>query len=123
MSGNSLAVGATAGDSGGSSTGATYVFSLSGISWSQQAKLTPADSSSDAFGHSVAISGNYLVAGEHTDDRPGANQAGAAYVFSLSGTSWTELQKLQPRSPIGGPGNYPGLNDYFGWSVAISETI
>ena len=51
------------------------------------------------------------VAGAPFDDNVGTINQGAAYVFTRSGTTWTEQQKLT--APDG------GANDLFGTSVAI----
>ena len=66
----------------GSTSGSTYVFSESGNSWTQQAKLTPSDGKhADQFGQTVSISGNYAVIGAPLSDS-GAADAGAVYVFT-----------------------------------------
>ena len=72
--------------------GSAYVFSLSGGTWTQQAKLTAADSAiSNAFyfGSAVAVGGDYIVAGAE-----GSSFAGSAYVFLFSGGTWTQQAKL-----------------------------
>jgi hypothetical protein len=61
--------------------------------WVQTQKLTALDkASNDLFGSSVSISGDIAVIGA-----PGATvngiQTGAAYLFSRSGSSWTQFQK------------------------------
>ncbi|MFI5300457.1 MAG: hypothetical protein ACHREM_20410 [Polyangiales bacterium] len=102
-------VGATA------STGAAYVFVQSGTKWTQQTTLVSSDGASgDAFGSSVAISGATAIVG--ADNKAvGANTAqGAAYVFTQSGTTWTQ----QPRLVATGG----GTNDYFGYAVAVDGT-
>jgi hypothetical protein len=104
--------------------GAAYVFTRSGTTWSQQQKLvgtgTNGRVSSDSFGGSVAISGDTAVIGANGQvyDASGANLldfAGAAYVFTRSGTTWTQEQKL-----VGTGTNGRVAWDNFGWSVAIS---
>jgi FG-GAP repeat len=68
-------------------TGAAYVFTRSGTTWSQRAKLTAAHgAANDSFGNSVALSGPTAVVGA-----PGAE---AAYVFTGSGTTWSQRAKL-----------------------------
>lgn len=66
--------------------GAIYVFTSSGGTWTQQAKLTaPNRNSGDRFGASVAFDSDTAIIGA-----PGAlKSAGAAYVFARGGTSWT----------------------------------
>lgn len=66
----------------------------------------------DDFGTAVAIDGTTMVAGAPFADVGGNSAQGAAYVFELSGGSWTQVQKL-----TAGDGT---TNDLFGWSVAIS---
>ena len=56
-----------------------------------------------------------MVVGAHFADLPGKGNAGAAYVFTSSGTNWTLQQKL-----VASDG---AANDYFGTSVAISSDI
>ena len=84
--------------------GAVYVFSRSADSWSQQAYVKAANAYTNAyFGWSVALSadGGTLAVGATGDasnatgiNGNGANHAaanaGAAYVFSRSGSSWTQ---------------------------------
>src|SRR4051812_29221566 len=56
----------------------------------QQAKLlASAGSDFDLFGLSVAISGDTALVGANRDDALGTD-AGAAYVFVRSGTSWVQ---------------------------------
>lgn len=75
-------------------TGAAYIFHLVDGVWTQQAKLKASDGSShDAFGTSVAISGDYAIIGapEYTI---WPTVRGAAYVFKRDGTQWTEQATL-----------------------------
>ncbi|MEQ1606744.1 MAG: hypothetical protein ABL999_17920 [Pyrinomonadaceae bacterium] len=92
--------------------GAAYVFLRSGTTWAQQAKLVAGDgASTDYFGDSVAIAGDTVVVGA-TEDAAGANiQQGSAYVFTRSGTAWSQEAKL-----TAGDGT---AFDYFGFSVAV----
>jgi hypothetical protein len=91
--------------------GAAWVFTGSGSSWTQQAKLVDSTADSDArFGASVALSadgGTALIGGpsENTDN-------GAAWVFTGSGSSWTQRAKLVETSDAGGA--------FSGGSVALS---
>src|SRR5688572_19044992 len=64
------------------------------------------------FGNAVAINGNTMVVGA-TNDSTTAASAGAAFVFVLDGTTWTQQAKL-----LAADGS---ANDKFGYSVAISE--
>jgi hypothetical protein len=112
VSGNRVIVGAYRDDGREPDSGSAYVFTRSGGSWSQQAKLTASDGEEDDyFGSSVAVSGNRVIVGAYRDDDSGSDY-GAAYVFTRSDGTWTEQAKL-----MAGSGTKENL---FGRSVAIS---
>jgi hypothetical protein len=74
-------------------SGSAYVFVRSGTSWTQQAKLTPADGAIDDYGISVSLSGDTAVVGSpHAD--AGGETSGAVYAFVRNGTTWTQQAKL-----------------------------
>ena len=119
------------GDNSAASAGAVYVFVRSGTTWSQQAYLkAPNAEASDRFGSTVAISDDTIVVGAlnessaqttitngsgASDDNSSAN-AGAAYVFVRSGTTWSQQAYLKPSNIEAG--------DLFGALVSISgDTI
>ena len=113
--GNTALVGAYGEDTGGSVAGAAYIFTRSGTTWTQQAKIMASDKqSNDQFGYSVAISsdGNTAIVGAWREDTGGAD-AGAAYIFTRSGTTWTQRARIQVLYRQGG--------DLFGTSVSISS--
>lgn len=94
--------------------GAAYVFVQSGGTWSQQAELSASDGVSyDEFGFSVAVNGStaLLSAPCHPAPSQGTCGPGAAYVFTQSGTSWSQQAELTASDGVG--------NDDFGWSVAL----
>ncbi len=70
------------------------LFSRSGATWTQEATLSASGASGefDNFGHSVALSaeGHTALIGDPTQDE----EAGAAYVFTGSGSEWTEQAEL-----------------------------
>jgi hypothetical protein len=88
------------------------LFSRSGATWTQTATLSASDASGelDNFGHSVALSadGRTALIGDPTLDE----EAGAAYVFTGSGSEWTQQAELT------GSDEVPEWN--FGASVALS---
>ena len=47
----------------------------------------------EEFGYSVSISGDYAVVGANWNDDNGSN-AGSAYIFKRTGTSWAQQAKL-----------------------------
>jgi len=115
VSGNTAVIGAPYADvTGSSQQGSAYVFTRSGTAWTQQARLIASDGATgDNFGFSVAVSGDTAVIGAYKSDTMGNTDQGAAYVFTRSGTTWTEQQKLTAASDgVAG--------DYFSQSVAVS---
>ena len=113
--GNRIIVGAYLEDVGGSDSGAAYIFTRSGTTWSQEQKIYATDrAASDYFGWSVDISadGTYAIVGARLEDA-GGTDAGAAYIFSRSGTTWTQEAKLLASNA--------GASDYFGYAVSIDS--
>ncbi len=113
LDGETALVGAYYDDVGANSNqGSAYVFTRSGSSWTPQAKLTADDGlESDLFGWSVAVDGDTALVGAVTDDVGTNSSQGSAYVFTRSGSSWTQQAKL-----TAGDG---AVDDEFGHSVAL----
>ena len=89
------------------SSGAVYVFTRTGTTWTQQQKLTPSDGAAgDLFSVSTALNGDTALIGAPWDDDNG-NVSGSAYIFTRSGTTWTQQAKLL--EPDGAAGHYFGL--------------
>jgi hypothetical protein len=94
------------------SSGAVYVFTGTGTTFSQSAELTPSNPQADEqFGQTVAISGNgqTLVAAAPAAAGAGGSDEGAAYVFSDQSGTWTQIAEL----------TVPGTAE-LGTSLAIS---
>jgi hypothetical protein len=92
--------------------GAAYVFEFNGATWTLQQKLTASDGAAfDRFGWSVAVRDNVVAVGAREDDTAVGPDAGSAYVFTRSGTTWTQLQKIEPDDSFNG--------DRFGSSLAF----
>ncbi len=112
VDGDMAVVGAPYDDSPGTGSGSAYVFTRSGSTWSQQAKLTASDgAANDTFGVSVALSGDTALIGAYWDDDMGSN-SGSAYVFTRSGSTWSQQAKLTSSDGA--------ANDAFGVSVAVN---
>ena len=80
--------------------------------WTQTQKILASDGGGDdRFGSSVEINGDDAIVGSYFDDISGQINAGSAYVFVNSGTSWAQQQKLTAS-------DYQAY-DEFGWSVSI----
>ncbi len=96
MDGNTIVVGVPRDDDFGNDSGSVYVYTTVFGLWFQQAKLLADDGEEDDFfGGSVAISGDTIVVGAHSNDHDGTN-SGAAYVYTRSGGVWTQGMKLSP---------------------------
>jgi len=102
-------------------TGAAWVYTRSGNVWTIQGpKLVGKDNSGGIVtgaqqGYSVALSGDgntALVGGPYDNGSAGTGGVGAAWVFTRSGTQWTQKQKLIGLSSSGKP--------QYGTSVALS---
>ncbi len=121
--GNTLAVGSPledgsantingADDNGRDNCGAVYLFERTGDSWSQHAYVKPSTNDvDDQFGYAVALSGdgNTLAVGAPT---VGSSDTGAAYIFTRSGTTWSQQAMVVA--------DLPDDNDWFGASLALS---
>jgi len=115
--GNVALVGAYGEDPNGvTSAGSAYIFTGSGNSWVQTAKITGNDAQiSDNFGTSVSINslGNVALIGAYNADPNGINAAGSAYIFTGSGNSWVQTAKIT--------GNDAAANDFFATRVSLNS--
>jgi hypothetical protein len=106
LSGTTLMIGAPGRDS---SAGAAYVFTGSAATWVQDTELTAPDAAAGAeFASAVALAGSTAVFGA-----PQAGAGGAAYVFTGSGTVWSEQAELSQ-------GVSGTAGDEFGYAVALT---
>ena len=113
--GTTLAVG---GDSDNSGSGATWVFTRSGTAWTQQGPKLVGTGAVTPYGpyqgRSVALSadGTTLAVGGEGDN----GLSGATWVFTRSGTTWTQQgPKLVGAGAVGA-----GTSVYQGHSVSLS---
>ncbi len=104
-------------------SGAVYVFTRNGNTWSQQAYLKASNPDlGDTFGDAVSISGDTIIVGAENEDTGAAgvnpvpdetsSRAGAAYIFVRNGNTWSQQAFLKASNP--------GASDVFGISVGIS---
>ena len=89
-------------DSSCPGAGAVYVFTRTGETWSQQAYLKASNTDAgDSFGLSVSLSGDTLAVGAPQESscatgvngnqaNNGCQSAGAVYVFTRSGSTWSQ---------------------------------
>ena len=96
---------------GTSAVGAAYIYSRSGSTWTEQQKITPGDVTAKKFGDSVSINSDatYAIIGAYAD----TSGAGAAYIFSRSGSTWTQERKITASDAQ--------ASDYFGIGVSLSS--
>ncbi len=115
ISGDTAVVGAPYDTVGGNyHQGSVYVFIRSGSTWTQQAQLFASNGSAgDEFGWSVAIDGDTIVVGADAYDVFANTDQGSAYVFTRSGTTWTQQAQLFANDGSGTD------RDYFGVAVAV----
>ena len=108
--------------------GAAYVFVRSGTTWSQQAFIKASNTGfNDWFGSKIALSGdgNIAVIGASLEDSgakgingkqkdESATEAGAAYLFVRTGTTWTQEAYIK--------GSNTEAYDEFGSSLALDRS-
>jgi hypothetical protein len=112
--GSTVIAGATGQSEG---EGAVYVYAKSGSHWSQQAELAdPGGAGSDTFGVSVSLSGSTALIGASGTTINGNDAQGEAYLFTKSGTTWSE------KAPLSAPAGEGAAFDGFGTSVSISSS-
>ena len=114
VSGDTVLVGSPRTDSSGlGDSGAAYVFVRTGTTWTKQAELLAGDIRIQGqFGSSVALDGNEAVIGAPWQWSSGFSpRSGEVYVFSRSGTTWTQTASLQAADGA--------MDDYLGTSVAF----
>lgn len=104
-------VGEPRSDDAADGAGAVHLFSATTGSHLRRLRAVDADPD-DGLGVSVAVAGNWVVAGASPDDEKGIN-AGAAYLFDAS----TGRQLVKLMAPDG------AANDQFGGSVAVSGNL
>ena len=119
INGDYAIIGAEDDEENGTYSGSAYVFKKSATpgdpNWYQQCKLTAEDAdSSDNFGCSVSINGDYAIIGAQNDEENGPD-SGSAYVFKKSDTpgdsNWYQQYKILAEDG--------GGNENFGCSVSL----
>lgn len=112
VDGDTLAIGEWNNDDAGSNAGKVHVYKRSGSTWSLEQSFSGSNTvAGDNFGRSLQLDGDNLIVGAKFADDTYSSE-GEAYVFTRSGTVWTEQQRLT--NPV------PGADDIFGMDVSIS---
>lgn len=103
---------------------AAYVFVRDGDVWTQQARLPGPfeDDDNQSFGVGVALDGDTAVVGAPGEAIVyfGDDDAGAAYVYERTGTSWAQSAVLVP--PAGDAAD-EGQGEGFGHAVAVAGDV
>lgn len=111
ISGSTIVIGASYDNGFVYNKGSAHVFVKTANGWRQKASLTAADAASgDNFGRSVAVSGDFVLAGAPYNEGAGGGTHGSAYIFRLLTADWLKEVKAT---------NDGGINSNFGSSVAL----
>jgi hypothetical protein len=123
---SAIGIGGDQSDNSASFSGAVYVFTLAGNTWSQQAYVKASNTGASDFFGSLALSadGNTLAVGAFGEDSNAigiggdqgnniAGNSGAIYVFTRTGAFWTQQAYIKASNT--------GANDGFGSSLALSD--
>jgi hypothetical protein len=109
LSGDTAVISAPLDNDNGNASGSAYVFTRTGNTWTQQAKLFAADGDvGDNFGIRVSLADETAIIGASADD----DIRGSAYVFTRNDTTWTQQAKL-----VASDGQ---SDDFFGWFISLS---
>ena len=123
---NATGVNGTEADNSANASGAVYVFIKNGTNWAQEAYIKASNTNAgDRFGYKISLSsdGNTLAVGaqRESSNATGINgnetdnsavAAGAAYVFTRTGSTWTQQAYIKASNT--------DTNDLFGTSVSLS---
>jgi hypothetical protein len=113
LDGDTVVIGAPNDDDNGNSSGSAYVFTRNGTTWALQAKLLASGGGiGDNFGYFVSLDGDTVLIGAPWDSDKGAD-SGSTYVFTRSGTNWTQQAKLLASDGV--------KYDQFGISVSLDR--
>jgi len=117
--GNRIVVGSVFDDcpNGSQECGSAYVFAHNGSQWFEQGRLAASDlAANDNFGHSVALDGNWAMAGAVLNNCDGgAEDCGAVYLFHFNNGSWGPAGKLR--------GADTSTGDNFGNRVSLAGDL
>jgi hypothetical protein len=124
MDGNYAIVGALFEDAAGSTdSGKAYIFNVTtgAVVHTLDNPNAYGTSTSDHFGSTVAISGNYAIVGAYQEDDATGDSAGAAYIFDVpTGALLHTLTNPNPFTDTARTTGTSAYGDYFANSLAIS---
>ncbi|PCI07764.1 hypothetical protein COB72_09600 [bacterium] len=110
-----VAIGAWNDNSVSIAAGSAFLFTTNddGITWTEQAKIIANDSAVNNYFGEVSISedDNTVVVGAYGNTSTSGVDSGAAYVFTRTGGTWIEREKIVPEGPT----------ETLGFSVSIDD--
>jgi len=124
---NATGVGGDQSDNSASEAGAVYVYTRNNTTWSHQAYIKASNAESgDRFGSSLALNADgsrLIVGGDYEQSNAigvggdqlnnNADASGAVYVFTLSGSNWSQMSYIKSsNTAVGG--------DTFGVALSLS---
>lgn len=115
LDGDVLAIGSQGEETFGYWSGAVYMHRWDGSAWALEEKLFPVDGDNgdgNLFGLSVDVLGDAVIIGAPRDERGGAYNVGAAYLYQFDGSSWEGERLVRPDQ---------GNNQNFGWEVTLDD--
>ncbi len=125
-SSNAKGINGDATNNSSNNSGAAYIFTRIGTTWTQQAYIKASDTlQNDLFGTSVVLSadGNTLAVGATGEDgdvgspivgetKTSLNESGSVYVFTRTGSTWQQQARVRVTNPQ--------LQESVGDSIALS---
>jgi len=112
IEGDTIVVGAPSEDTGGNTSGAAFVYTRTGITWTLQGTLKGAPTTTYAmFGWALSISGDTIAVGA-SNDQNGVAWSGSVFVFVRNAGVWSQQALLKATNAQG--------FDFFGGAVSIS---
>ena len=98
-------------------SGSVYIYLRTGSSWTIESTIdNPNSTASDNFGNAVDINsdGTRVIIGAYQEDPGAVSNAGSAYIYSRSGTTWSLEDTITKTIPVD--------TDNFGIDVSIDST-
>ena len=96
--------------------GKAYIYTRSGTTWTQEATLVISDGANDPGGPGRRVSmsrdGSSAIIAGYAAPVSGLSNAGKSFLFTRSGTTWTQRGVLTASNPT--------ANAYYGYGLAIS---
>jgi hypothetical protein len=115
MYNDTLAISEPGNDTDGADTGAIWVYTLVGSTWTLQQRIgNPPGPGSDNFSKQMALNKDTIVTGAYSEDTAGTD-SGTAYIFKRTGATWAL------EGTINNPN--PAMGDFFPSSVTIENDI